>query len=111
MIFLYLMPILYGVYGNYLQAHSMGLSDMMLPRFNLFALQVLALSLYLMSLAIYLSSDLYYGWTLYPPIALVQYLEVMVFGLHLSGVSSILTSLNLLLSTNAEQRHHLELNR
>lgn len=38
MIFLYLMPILYGVYGNYLTAHNMSASDMVYPRFNIFAL-------------------------------------------------------------------------
>lgn len=38
MIFLYLMPILYGVYGNYLTAHSMSTNDMVLPRFNIYAL-------------------------------------------------------------------------
>ena len=38
MIFLYMMPLLYGVYGNYLTAHNMGLSDMVYPRFNIYAL-------------------------------------------------------------------------
>ena len=38
MIFLYLMPILYGVYGNYLTAHNMSASDMVYPRFNIYAL-------------------------------------------------------------------------
>lgn len=38
MIFLYLMPLLYGVFGNYFSAHYMGGSDMVYPRFNIFAL-------------------------------------------------------------------------
>ena len=33
----------------------------------------------------------------------------MILGLHLSGISSILTSVNLILTSNAEFRHHLEL--
>lgn len=69
MIFLYLMPILYGVYGNYLMAHLMCISDMLYPRFNIYALQVLAASVFFMALAAYLANSLHYGWTLYPPIS------------------------------------------
>ena len=99
MIFMYLMPILYGVFGNYYMAHQSGVSDMIYPRFNIYALQVIIVSLLLMTLATLVSSNSYYGWTMYPPISNTQYVEVMILSLHLSGLSSILTSLNLMYTT------------
>lgn len=55
MIFLYLMPILYGVYGNYLTAQLMSASDMLFPRFNIYALQVLGASVLFMGLTGYIA--------------------------------------------------------
>ena len=82
---------------------------MVYPRFNIYALQVLAGSVSFMTLTAYLASSLHYGWTLYPPISNSQFIEAMILGLHLSGLSSILTSVNLILTSNAEYRHHLML--
>ena len=109
MIFLYLMPILYGVYGNYLMAHNQSASDMVFPRFNIFALQVLGASIIFLLLTTYLSNNIYYGWTLYPPISNTSFIEFMILGLHLSGISSILTSVNLILTTNGQYRTHYDL--
>lgn len=33
----------------------------------------------------------------------------MILGLHLSGISSILTSMNLILTSNAQFKHHMDL--
>ena len=106
MIFMYLMPVLYGVLGNALCAHGSGVSDMLFPRLNILGLQTIAASTVLVWYAVGSGAPYYCGWVLTPPISLVSGLELLILGLHLSGISSVLTSLNLLLTTNLAHRLH-----
>ena len=102
MIFAYLMPLLYGVLGNQLQAHAAGLSDLVYPRLNAVALRALASSLAMLAAVTCVVHGLACGWTLYPPVSLTRWAELAAVSLHVAGISSVLTSLNLALSSHAE---------
>jgi cytochrome c oxidase subunit 1 len=100
MLLFIVMPILFGAYGNYLLVLSVGLIDIIFPRINNFGWLLLILSYVLIQFGIlteYLTGT---GWTLYPPLSTISstYLISTTFlALSLSGVSSLLTSVNYLL--------------
>nr|AEY84594.1 cytochrome c oxidase subunit 1 [Gigantolina magna] len=97
MIFFFLMPILLGVFGNYLIPLLCGVSDLSLPRLNALSLWLLIPSLSCLLLSLVFGSGC--GWTFYPPLSSVEYsvgsgVDYLMFSLHLAGVSSILSSIN-----------------
>lgn len=100
MLLFIVMPILFGAYGNYLLVLSVGLIDIIFPRINNFGWLLLVLSYVLIQFGIlteYLTGT---GWTLYPPLSTITstYLISTIFlALAISGVSSLLTSVNYLL--------------
>jgi len=100
MLLFIVMPILFGAYGNYLLVLSVGLIDIIFPRINNFGWLLLVLSYVLIQFGIlteYLTGT---GWTLYPPLSTITstYLISTIFlALTISGVSSLLTSVNYLL--------------
>ena len=100
MLLFIVMPILFGAYGNYLLVLSVGLIDIIFPRINNFGWLLLILSYVLIQFGIlteYLTGT---GWTLYPPLSTITstyLLSTTFLALSLSGVSSLLTSVNYLL--------------
>jgi len=100
MLLFIVMPILFGAYGNYLLVLTVGLIDIIFPRINNFGWLLLILSYVLIQFGIlteYLTGT---GWTLYPPLSTITstYLISTIFlALAISGVSSLLTSVNYLL--------------
>lgn len=106
LIFFYLMPLLYGCFGNFVSASHVGISDMMFPRFNISAVQLLVPASVYILFALLGHFILYCGWVLSPPVSMTRSLEVLIFSLHLSGVSSIATSLNLVVTSNMNHRTH-----
>jgi heme/copper-type cytochrome/quinol oxidase subunit 1/quinol-cytochrome oxidoreductase complex cytochrome b subunit len=100
MLLFIVMPIVFGAYGNYLLVLTVGLIDIVFPRINNFGWLLLILSYVLIQFGIlteYLTGT---GWTLYPPLSTITstYLISTIFlALAISGVSSLLTSVNYLL--------------
>nr|YP_010936742.1 cytochrome c oxidase subunit I [Stigmaeopsis continentalis]WKW93596.1 cytochrome c oxidase subunit I [Stigmaeopsis continentalis] len=99
MIFFMVMPSMIGGFGNWLIPLMINANDLCFPRLNNMSFWLLIPSLLLM-----ISSSLKgvlngVGWTMYPPLTSIQYfmsssIEMMIFSLHIAGLSSIASSIN-----------------
>ncbi|YP_003795544.1 cytochrome c oxidase subunit I (mitochondrion) [Panonychus citri] len=99
MIFFMVMPAMIGGFGNWLIPLMINSMDLCFPRLNNMSFWMLIPSLILM-----LNSSLKgvlngVGWTMYPPLTSIQYfmsssIDMMIFSLHIAGLSSIASSIN-----------------
>ena len=103
MVFLFAMPILAGI-GNYLVPLMIGARDMAFPRLN-----ALSLWIYMIGAIVLLGSfgakggAAQAGWTAYTPLSGPDYApelgqDLWILGLHLVGISSLLGSINFLVT-------------
>jgi cytochrome c oxidase subunit I len=103
MVFLFAMPILAGI-GNYLVPLMIGAQDMAFPRVNAFSLW-----LYVLGAIVLIGSfgadggAATAGWTGYTPLSGPDYTpqagqDLWILGLHLVGVSSLLSAINFLVT-------------
>lgn len=100
MLLFIVMPIVFGSYGNYLLVLSCGLIDIVFPRINNFGYLLLLISYLLIQYSIFTEYLTGSGWTLYPPLSTLTstyIISTMFIALSISGVSSLLTSVNYLL--------------
>jgi len=100
MIFFMIMPILIGGFGNVLIPLMLCSSDMIFPRLNALSLWLVIDSLFVMLLAMFLDGGVNAGWTFYVPLSIMNSssMDLMFFSLHLAGLSSLLGSINFIIS-------------
>nr|BAM68228.1 cytochrome oxidase subunit I [Babesia rodhaini]BAM68231.1 cytochrome oxidase subunit I [Babesia rodhaini]BAM68235.1 cytochrome oxidase subunit I [Babesia rodhaini]BAM68238.1 cytochrome oxidase subunit I [Babesia rodhaini] len=97
MIFFNIMPGLFGGIGNYLFPILLGATDVVFPRANLYSLLLQPISFLLVISSICFELNGGTGWTMYPPLSTsltTLGVDLIIIGLLISGISSIMSSLN-----------------
>jgi heme/copper-type cytochrome/quinol oxidase subunit 1 len=106
MVFFFVMPLTMGALGNLLLPILLGAPDMLFPRMNALSFWLLVCSGCMMALSLVQGEGPGTGWTVYPPLAGSGShgsgsVDAAIFSLHVAGLSSILGSLNMLMTAIA----------
>lgn len=96
MIFLFIIPGIPAVFGNFFLPIQIGAEDVFFPRINLLSFYLYLLGGFLAILALFSKGPPDTGWTFYVPfsVATRSDVSVTVFAAFILGMSSILTGLN-----------------
>jgi cytochrome c oxidase subunit 1 len=101
MVFLFLIPSIPSVFGNFVVPLQLGAKDLAFPRLNLISFYVYCLG------AILIVGGMFWGgldtgWTFYVPFSTSTPTDVLpvVLGIFTVGISSILTALNFIVTTH-----------
>ena len=101
---------------NYFLPIHCGAPDMAFPRLNNISFWLLPPSLILLLLSSLVEQGAGTGWTLYPPLSGVQShsghsVDLAIFALHLSGVSSLLGAINFITTIVNMRTHGIRLHK
>ena len=106
MVFFVVMPATFGGFGNYFAPLMIGAPDTAFPRINNIAFWLLPPAFLLLIMSLFFEGTgpgglgFGGGWTVYPPLSTAGHpgpaLDFAILALHVSGISSILGSINLI---------------
>jgi cytochrome c oxidase subunit I len=102
MIFLWIIPMLTGAFGNYLVPIMIGAHDMAFPRMNALSYWMFLLGGLVLMFSFVIGSVPEVGWTAYPPYSIQSQgggLDLWVTSVHILGLSSILAAINFIVTT------------
>ena len=90
------MPILIGGFGNILLLIMLGSSDLIFPRLNACLIWLFILSLFIILIAVTIDNGVNCGWIFYVLLSIINSssIDYLFFTLYLSGLSSIIGSIN-----------------
>jgi len=107
-------PALFGGFGNWLTPILIGAVDVAFPRLNNISFWLNPPALVLLLLSALCEQGVGTGWYLYPPLS-VQHsgaaVDLAILSLHINGLSSILGSINLLVTIAGMRAAGMTLNR
>lgn len=99
-IFFITIPIIIGVFRNWLIPLIISSQDLIYPRLNNLRIWILFPSLILIISRIFIKNKIFTGWTLYPPLSIQNNtsINIIILSIHLNGLSSIIRSINFSIS-------------
>lgn len=103
-IFFLVIPMIIGGFGNWLVPLMLQIPDMAFPRINNLRFWLIPRSVLILLGSAYVESGAGTGWTIYPPLSSIighagPSVDFVILSLHLGGVSSILASINFVVTS------------